>query len=107
MPVRSALVRGIAHVSFQGGGLFLPARTPYDRQTLVEHVKDRVRCKGEVQVLMRNHRWLVRMSEGPGRSICSACGIASESSCCCSSAGPDVYCVTCAFGEPPLAALNH
>jgi hypothetical protein len=104
MLVQTALVRGVVHVSFEGGGLFLPARTPYDRQTLIEHVKDRVRCKGEVQVLMQDRRWMVRLSEEAEQPICSACGSVSESTCHSSSVGPEVYCVTCVFGDHPQAA---
>lgn len=51
-----ALSKGIVHISFAGGGLFLPARSPYDRQMLVEHVTDRVRCKGHLQVLTDDER---------------------------------------------------
>ena len=32
-------MKGIAHVSFQGGGLIVPAQTPYERQLLFEHVE--------------------------------------------------------------------
>jgi len=84
--------------------MFLPARTPYERQTLVEHVKDRVRCKGEVQVLTHDHRWMVRMNHDSTRIICMACGVASDSTCCSGSDVLDVYCVSCALGEHPQAA---
>jgi hypothetical protein len=36
------ITKGIAHVSFPGGSMVLPARTPYDRQMLLEHIVDRV-----------------------------------------------------------------
>ena len=101
---RNTLLKGIVHLSFPGGGMFLPARTPYDWQTLVEHVKDRVRSKGEVQVLIHDHRWLVRWCEASARSVCAVCGLASESTCHSSTSGSTVYCVSCAFGEPQAAA---
>jgi hypothetical protein len=84
--------------------MFLPARTPYERQTLVEHVKDRVRLKGQIQVLMHDHRWTVRMSNGAGPPPCAACGIASDSTCCSIAGSSEVYCVSCAFGDHPQAA---
>jgi hypothetical protein len=108
MRVRNGLMKGIVHVSFPGGGLFLPARTPYDRQTLVEHVKDRARVKGQVQVLVSDHRWIVRFNEEAGEVVCCACGHASESACSSSANGDGVYCVTCAFGDhsPAHAAAS-
>jgi hypothetical protein len=98
------LLKGIVHVSFPGGGMFLPARTPYDRQTLVEHVKDRARTKGQVQVLADDRRWLVRFHDAV-EAVCTACGHPSESSCKSGASGSEV-CVTCAFGDyaPPDAA---
>lgn len=46
------LAKGIAHVSFAGGGILVPARDPDDRQTLVEHVADHIRAKGQVLLSM-------------------------------------------------------
>jgi len=31
-------VKDIAHISFDGGGLIVPAQRPYERQLLVEHI---------------------------------------------------------------------
>jgi hypothetical protein len=84
--------------------MFLPARTPYERQTLVEHVKDRVRLKGQVQVLMHDHRWMVRMADAAETAPCAACGIASDSTCCSTAGSGQVFCVTCALGDHPQAA---
>ncbi len=49
-----ALAKGIAYVSFPGGGMFVPARSPYDRQMLVECVADRTLGTYKVQVLMHS-----------------------------------------------------
>jgi len=91
------LARGIAHVSFPGGGIFLPARDLYDRETLIEHVNQRVRAKGRVQVLIDSHRWMVQ----PNSSLanpCADCGQTADA-CCYSSGGYGApHCVRCALG---------
>lgn len=100
------MMRGIAHVSFSGGGMFLPARSPYDRQVLAEHVMSRVRTKGQVQVLIDNQRWMVYQRRGVRGVCCSQCGRAVDSACYLISANGTLYCVTCAFrdlAQPTLA----
>ena len=88
-------MRGIAHISFVGGGVFLPARNPYDRQVLVEHVADHVRSKGEVQVALDDRCWSVCMTD-TGTS-CSSCGRSLHSVCHSPASGLAAYCVRCAF----------
>ncbi len=95
----SLLSPGVAHVSFKGGGLFLPVRTPYDRQNLIDHVSDRVRSKTHVQVLIDRRRWLVDRSLVP-KTECSACGRRLEAVCYDPVDHDSVYCVHCVFGEP-------
>jgi hypothetical protein len=63
----TTLVKGVAHVSFVGGGTFFPARSPDNRQALVEYVADRVRAAGRVQVLVDGQRWMVE-PRGPQRA---------------------------------------
>lgn len=89
-------MRGVAHISFTGGGVFLPARNPYDRQVLVEHVADQVRSKGEVQVALDDRCWSVCMTD-VGTS-CSSCGRPLDSVCYSATNGQTAYCVRCAFG---------
>ncbi len=91
-------MRGVAHISFVGGGVFLPARNPYDRQVLVEHVADQVRSKGEVQVALDDRYWSVCMSD-TGTS-CSICGRSLDSVCHAPADGLATYCVRCAFSGP-------
>jgi hypothetical protein len=95
-------MRGVAHISFAGGGVFLPARNPYDREILVEHVADRVRSKGELQVALDDHCWSVCMSD-VGAS-CASCGAALDSACYSVANGLAAYCVRCAFGHPADAS---
>ena len=75
------LSQGIAHVSFLGGGLFLPARNAYDRQTLAEHVAARARANGTVQVVLNDERWLVCSIRGRSDGDCSGCNRALEVVC--------------------------
>src|ERR1043166_6991505 len=89
---------GIAHVSFPGGGIFLPARSPYDRQILIELVTDRVHCTGEVQVLLDGERWRVQLRRG-GCPRCAYCGTAVHPTCNSMTHGERGYCVNCAFGD--------
>jgi len=87
--------RGIAHVSFPGGGVFLPTRSPYDRQTLTELVTDRARTKGRVQVLVDDQRWTVYCDARP----CVRCGVAAGVACYSPRNRQTGYCVHCALVE--------
>jgi hypothetical protein len=91
-------MRGIAHVSFANGGLFIPARSPYDRQMLIEHVVDRVRSKGQVQVLVDDERWMVHL-RGNSAVNCAFCGLAGELACQSIGDEAATYCAHCAFGD--------
>src|SRR5947208_3275352 len=91
------IAKGVAHVSFSGGGMFVPARSPYDRQLLVEHVLDGVRRRGNVQVLVDDQRWLVHLLRDDCMVACWRCGCAVDSICHCTADDAVAYCVTCAF----------
>ena len=96
-------MRGVAHISFAGGGVFLPARNPYDREILAEHVADRVRSKGEVQVALDDRCWSVSLSNVG--THCSRCDHPLDNSACYSPAnGLDAVCVKCAFGHQQESA---
>src|SRR5262245_38366027 len=94
----------IAQMSFRGGGTFLPARSPYDRQVLIEYVTQRVRFTGEVQVLLDGQRWLVRGHRGWPVAYCTNCGNAADPTCYAPTNSQSGYCATCALGaETPPA----
>jgi len=98
------LSHGIAHVSFAGGGLFLPVRSAYDRQTLAEHIAARARAKGDVQVLLNDKRWLVCLIRTRPDADCSGCRKALDVACYATGDPDPAYCVKCAFGggaKPP------
>ena len=92
------LSKGVAHVSFSGGGIFLPARDPYDRQILMEHVTHHVGVGGEAQVLVDGQRWLVRLRSGHCSSCCFTCGCIPQPACYAAADGGAACCMQCAFG---------
>jgi hypothetical protein len=94
-----ALAKGIAHISFPGGGTFLSVRGPYDRELLIEHVAHRVRAKGRVQVLIDDQRWLIDPVIGQRSGACAGCGHSVDAVCSTPDAGV-AYCVRCAFAPP-------
>jgi|JRYF01.1.fsa_nt_gb hypothetical protein len=98
----SLLSRGIAHVSFKGGGICVPARSPYDRQLLAEQVMSQCRSKGTVQVLLDDDRWMVHTHIGAGPVYCVQCGRRSNS-VCYSESHNGTFCVACAVGEQTKA----
>jgi hypothetical protein len=94
----TALAKGIAHVSFPGGGIFLPARTPYDREALVEYIAHTVHANGRVQVLVDDQRWLVRGTRNRAAGNCAGCSRALSTACnSATDADASDYCVGCAF----------
>ncbi len=93
------MTNGIAHVSYRGGSLFLPARTPYDRQILMEYVADGTRAATHLQVLLNDRRWMVW--RGDATTSCTHCGGAQP--CCATDDGRTPYCLRCAFGSEVTA----
>ena len=93
----TALPAGVAHVSFAGGGVFLPADTPYERETLRDYVAHSVRAYGRVQVLLARRRWRI-----DGRravpAACAGCRATLEGPCPAAADGRGAaYCLPCAF----------
>jgi hypothetical protein len=85
----------VVHVSFVGGGIFLPNEGPADRQYLVDYVSHLLHSKPKVQILRSNQRW---MAERCGTYCCCAgCGRASKAVCREISNEADSYCLRCAL----------
>lgn len=105
----TALAKGIAHISFPGGGTFLPLRSAYDRETLLEYVDDNVRSKGQVQILVDDQRWFVRCIRNPSGAGCSGCGHVLRCACYSAASAGTAYCVKCAFtpGEDEAAPRSE
>ena len=62
----------IAHLSFQGGGLILPATTPYEREVLVECVEATTKRHGHLRLEVDGRHWTIRMTDAL-RPVCVAC----------------------------------
>jgi hypothetical protein len=98
------MAKGIAHLSFAGGGIILPARSPYDREVLVEHVLNRVHVKGRVQVLVDERSWIVQLGDARRPLSCQHCGRRADSACYFWAGDGARFCVPCALGGDIVAA---
>ena len=99
------LANGIAHISFDGGGIVMPARNSYDRQLVAEQVTAHARKKGRVQILLEEDRWMVYGRQPhSGAARCSWCGSRMQPICYRSDQGETAYCLPCALGEEPRPA---
>lgn len=78
--------------------MFLPVRTPYDRQTLIEHILDRVHIKHRVQVLLDGQRWWIDRLDLKTRR-CSDCGHRLETAVYDPQQRDQLRCVACVFGD--------
>jgi hypothetical protein len=84
----------VAHISFRGGGVFLPDHGAGDRHIIVEYVERLVSSKQRVQVLLDDQRWLVQSSE---HVSCSVCALATKTACREANADGKPYCLRCAL----------
>lgn len=65
-------MKGVAHVSFEGGGLIVPAHTPYQRELLFEHVEASTKRRGDVQLRLNGRHWTISSSATP-LEVCTGC----------------------------------
>ena len=56
-------MRGVAHIFFEGGALFVPVSTPYEREQLVEHVEGCTSRYGRVLLELNRRRWTISVSK--------------------------------------------
>ncbi|MBP1687372.1 MAG: hypothetical protein H6Q33_3515 [Deltaproteobacteria bacterium] len=88
-------MKGVVHLSFVGGEVFLPNEGPVDRQYLVDYVAHVLHSKPKVQILRSDQRW---MAEQRGDyCYCAACGRASKAVCRKRSNKAEAYCLHCAL----------
>ncbi len=62
----------VAHISFDGGGLILPVKTPYERELLVEHVEASTKRHGRVRLEVGRDQWVISRQSG-AREVCAVC----------------------------------
>jgi len=97
----------VVHVSFAGGGIFLPNEGPADRQYLVDYVGHLLSSKQTVQILRCEQRWL---AERCGDYCCCAgCGRAAKAVCRETRNEAEPYCLRCALetGARPSAPARR
>ena len=99
----------VAHVSYPGGGIFLPDHGPNDRHTIMEYVERLVSSKHKVQILLDNQRWLVQSGE---HACCASCDLATKTACREANRDGAAYCLRCALssagpGMRPREAPRH
>ena len=71
-------MKNVARISCDGGGLVIPASTPYDRELVFEHAGQTARRHGRVQLEINDDQWVVTFL-GDGQSCrCSVCGKRNE-----------------------------
>ncbi len=76
--VGGEIMKGIARLSFHDGGLFLPAKTPYDREVLFEYADQYARRHGRVRLEVDRQEFVVR-ARGEQAETCVKCGQTLES----------------------------
>lgn len=87
----------VAHVSYLGGGIFLPDHGPGNRHTIIEYVNRLLRSKQKVQILLDNQRWLAQTA---GHVCCAACDLATTTACREATKDGETYCLPCALSRP-------
>ena len=89
-----------AHLDFGGGGLIVPARTPYDRQLLKEHVLASVQQRRKIRLAVSGKTWLIVQADGECAALCTVCQRPINHAVCYEHAagGAPSYCVACALG---------
>jgi hypothetical protein len=86
-----------AHITFMGGGLLVPARTPYDWQILREHVLNRARHVDQLQVRVGRRTWLVERPSEQRSFVCGLCKRQLSAAALHAPRSKSAYCVACAL----------
>jgi hypothetical protein len=66
-------MKGIARLSFHDGGLVLPVKTPYERETLFEYADQYAKRHGRVRLEIDRRECIVR-ARGEQPETCVSCG---------------------------------
>ena len=66
-------MKGIARLSFDNGGLFLPVKTPYEREVLFEYADQYAKRHGRVRLEIDRRECIVRL-RGEQPETCVTCG---------------------------------
>jgi hypothetical protein len=85
----------IARIHMDGGALLLPARTPYEREVVFDHVRHRLRLHGSVQLEMNGRRCRIELVAASAGACCAGCGGRISRFAC--KLGAQMLCVDCAL----------
>ena len=87
----------IAHMTFSGGGMMLPASTPYEREVLREYLLDRALRTERVQLRARGKTWSVERCSPKQPRTCSRCKRHLAAAALHAPGSTTDYCVPCAL----------
>lgn len=65
-------MKGVARISFHGGALFIPVKTPYERELFFEHIDLYTKRHGNVRFELDRQEWSVSIAGDRART-CSSC----------------------------------
>jgi hypothetical protein len=86
-----------AHMTFAGGGLVLPARTPYERELLREHVLSYARDKNPLQLTVGRTTWVIDRPSANRPVVCERCQRQLTAAALHTPQSSECYCVACAL----------
>ncbi len=86
-----------AHLTYHGGGLLIPARTPYERQVLREHVLACARHQAHLRVKVGRQLWTIERPTAERPHICVDCDRQLTVAALFRATDPRAHCVRCAL----------
>jgi hypothetical protein len=66
-------MKGVARISDTGGGVVMPARSPYDRELLLDCLRQRLHRNASVRLELDGRRWSVTLLAGQPLPDCARC----------------------------------
>ena len=91
---------GVARIRFAGGGIMLPARSPYDRETLWSALRHALHRRGAVQLDLDGRHWRLSWQQA---GECAGCQREAPRYAINGGAG-DPLCAACLAARLSLAA---
>lgn len=85
----------IARIQMDGGALLLPARTPYEREVVLDHVRHRLRLYGFVHLEMNGRRCRIEAIAHTAGTACAGCTRRVGTLAC--RFGAQMFCIDCAL----------
>ena len=95
-----------AAVAFKGGTVVLSAQTPYERELVVDYVRDCARAKDDVRLRVGRQTWRVERVFGNHPQVCGHCHRPLREARCRGAQTRVVECVACALCEAPTLSRD-